>query len=217
MRALSLKTPLVLTRMYPTFAGKTKSAIAIAAHYNTHWPLLVLCPSSLRLNWRDELLESLYGLVDDADITIVKTGKHGWPPPAASRGRGFKAGVVLMSYDMVPGFMAEGRLRPGDFACIAGDESHMLKTRDSQRTSACVPLFQDAVVALLLTGTPALNRPRELFPQIAMVKPSLFPHYEAFATRYCAARMAPWGFDDSGCSNAAELQAILSRDVMIRR
>lgn len=35
--------------------------------------------------------------------------------------------------------------------------------------------------------------------------------------RYCAARMAPWGFDDSGCSNAAELQTILSRDVMIRR
>ena len=122
-----------------------------------------------------------------------------------------------MSYDMVPGFVAEGRLRAGDFACVVADESHALKTRDSQRTAACAPLLQRARVALLLTGTPALNRPRELFPQIAMVKPELFPSYEAFADRYCAAYMAPWGFDDSGCSNAKELQAIMSRDVMIRR
>ena len=197
--------------------GKTKSAIAAAANYAARWPLLVLCPSSLRLNWRDELLESLFGLLDDCDITVVKTGKDSWPPPAASRGRGLKAGVVLMSYDMVSSFVGEGRLRPGDFSCIVVDESHALKTRDSQRTVACMPLVQSATVALLLTGTPALNRPRELFPQVAMVRPTLFPHYEAFATRFCAARMAPWGYDDSGCSNPAELQAVLSREVMIRR
>lgn len=77
--------------------GKTKTAIAVATHFAERWPLLILCPSALRLNWRDELLESLYGRLDDANVCIVKSGKHEWPPPSAARGRGLRAGVVIMS------------------------------------------------------------------------------------------------------------------------
>lgn len=49
------------------------------------------------------------------------------------------------------------------------------------------------------------------------VKPTLFPSYTAFATRYCDGRAMPWGWDDSGASNLEELRSILERTVMIRR
>jgi SWI/SNF-related matrix-associated actin-dependent regulator 1 of chromatin subfamily A len=34
--------------------GKTIQAIAIACHYRHEWPILCVCPSSVRLSWRDE-------------------------------------------------------------------------------------------------------------------------------------------------------------------
>jgi len=36
--------------------GKTIQAISISILYRSEWPLLILCPSSLRLTWRDEIL-----------------------------------------------------------------------------------------------------------------------------------------------------------------
>ena len=53
---------------------------------------------------------------------------------------------------------------------------------------------------LLLTGTPALNRPVELFTQIRAVDPRVFPSFEEYALRYCASKPSPFGsgWDDSG-------------------
>jgi hypothetical protein len=45
--------------------GKTRTAIAIAAHHAPLWPVLVLCPSSLRLTWKDELLDALFGVLSE--------------------------------------------------------------------------------------------------------------------------------------------------------
>jgi SWI/SNF-related matrix-associated actin-dependent regulator 1 of chromatin subfamily A len=48
--------------------------------------------------------------------------------------------------------------------CIA-DESHMLKDYKAQRTKAAQPILRQAQHCFLLTGTPALSRPNELFTQ----------------------------------------------------
>ncbi len=43
--------------------GKTVESLALASCYHSKdtscWPLLIICPSSLRLNWRDEALKWL--------------------------------------------------------------------------------------------------------------------------------------------------------------
>jgi SWI/SNF-related matrix-associated actin-dependent regulator 1 of chromatin subfamily A len=36
--------------------GKTIQAISLAYLYKKDWPLMVICPSFLRLIWRDEIL-----------------------------------------------------------------------------------------------------------------------------------------------------------------
>ena len=33
--------------------GKTLQALAVMSHYRTNWPLLVICPSSVKLTWAE--------------------------------------------------------------------------------------------------------------------------------------------------------------------
>ena len=52
-------------------------AIYIAAFYPKDWPLLVVCPSSMRLVWYDALLQwlPLDRIPDDDDLIVIKSGK----------------------------------------------------------------------------------------------------------------------------------------------
>ena len=49
-----------------------------------------------------------------------------------------------------------------------------------------VPFLQAATRVILLSGTPALSRPLELYTQICAVEPGLFPTFHQFGIRYCA-------------------------------
>jgi hypothetical protein len=194
--------------------GKTLQAIAFAAHFREAWPLLVLAPAALRLNWREELLKWLEGHVAAENISVVLKGKEKMP---ASKGGGFSAGVVVVSYNAVSALTASRAITPGMFKVVIADESHQLKTQGSARTRAVLPLLHAARHVLLLSGTPLPNRPRELYSQLSAVNRNLFPDYAAYATRYCAARQASWGYDDGGASNTEELRALMQLHALIRR
>ena len=47
-----------------------------------------------------------------------------------------------------------------------------------------IPL-QQARRVILLSGTPALSRPNELFAQVSAVDPQNFPKFHDFGVRYC--------------------------------
>uniref|UniRef100_A0ABI7YPA8 SWI/SNF-related matrix-associated actin-dependent regulator of chromatin subfamily A-like protein 1 n=1 Tax=Felis catus TaxID=9685 RepID=A0ABI7YPA8_FELCA len=70
---------------------------------------------------------------------------------------------------------------------------------------------------ILLSGTPAMSRPAELYTQIIGVRPTFFPQFHAFGLRYCDAKQQPWGWDYSGSSNLGELKLLLEEAVMLRR
>ena len=65
---------------------------------------------------------------------------------------------------------------------------------------------------ILLSGTPALSRPQELYSQIRLVDSSLFPYFNDFGMRYCNGKKVLFGgregFDYSGSSNTDELQIV---------
>lgn len=69
----------------------------------------------------------------------------------------------------------------------------------------------------MLSGTPAMSRPAELYTQIAAVQPAFFPQFHSFGLRYCDARKMPWGWDYSRSSNLTELKILLEESIMIRR
>ena len=55
---------------------------------------------------------------------------------------------------------------------------------------------------ILLTGTPALAKPKELFPLVSIVRPDIFAHFKDFGIRYCNPRASKFGYIEyEGCSN----------------
>ncbi|XP_065666233.1 SWI/SNF-related matrix-associated actin-dependent regulator of chromatin subfamily A-like protein 1 isoform X4 [Hydra vulgaris] len=130
--------------------GKTVQAIAICLYYRDKWPVLIICPSSVKMSWKQ-------------------------------------------------------------------DESHFLKSHNASRTKNILPLLQASKHVILLSGTPALSRPKELFTQISALDQKLFGSFHSFRLRYCDAKETKYGWDDNGCSNSEELSAVLSSTIMIRR
>jgi SWI/SNF-related matrix-associated actin-dependent regulator 1 of chromatin subfamily A len=106
----------------------------------------------------------------------------------------------------------------GAFNVVICDESHYLKSHKTKRTKKLRPLVVRTPHAFLLTGTPAANRPVELYSQISMLQPKCFGTYTNFVERYCGAKYSPLGFVDvSGATHKEELAFRLRQTCMIRR
>ncbi|KAH9492456.1 SWI/SNF- matrix-associated actin-dependent regulator of chromatin sub A-like protein 1 [Bulinus truncatus] len=181
--------------------GKTLQALCIAAYYKSEWPLLVVSPSSVRFDWSQQIKKWLPSVVD---INVVETGKD-----SAVSGL-----VNIISYDLLS--KKDKELKKQSFKVIIMDESHFLKSPKAVRTKSALPLLKTANRVILLSGTPALSRPSELFSQIIAVCPNVF-NFHDYGVRYCNAKQMPWGWDYSGSSNMQELQLFLEKKIMIRR
>ena len=79
-----------------------------------------------------------------------------------------------------------------------------------------MPLLSGAKRLILLSGTPALARPVELWAQLHCLDQDLFGSYGNYTKTYCNARKTRFGWDCKGLSNADELHKKL-KSVMIRR
>lgn len=54
--------------------GKTIQSLAIISVYRHEWPFLVICPSSLRLNWQMEALNWLGDYLKKSDVQVYAKG-----------------------------------------------------------------------------------------------------------------------------------------------
>lgn len=176
--------------------GKTRQALAFIGHC-LPGRVLIICPSYLRYHWTHCLYEWL-----NLEAQLVKKGSEP-----------LEGDVCVVSYDMLYALKIPSRL----FDIVICDESHYVKSRKTKRTKATTPVVQSARYALLITGTPALNRPIELFSQLMMLRPLYLKNYTSYATRYCNGKQTPFGFDDRGSTNSHELHWILKKGFMVRR
>uniref|UniRef100_A0A8C1MUG1 SWI/SNF-related matrix-associated actin-dependent regulator of chromatin subfamily A-like protein 1 n=1 Tax=Cyprinus carpio TaxID=7962 RepID=A0A8C1MUG1_CYPCA len=184
--------------------GKTVQAICIAAYYKSEWPLLVVAPSSVRFTWAEAFRRWLPSVRADS-INVVVTGRDS-----------LRSGLInIISYDLLNRMDKQQPSSP--FSVIIMDESHFLKNMKTARCRAALPLLKTAKRVILLSGTPAMSRPAELYTQILAVRPSLFPRFHDFGTRYCDAKQLPWGWDYSGSSHLGELKLLLEETLMLRR
>lgn len=118
---------------------------------------------------------------------------------------------VFVNEVELPEFMKTG------FQTLICDESHYLMHGKSQRTMAVLEISKRVKNALCMTGTPLLNRPKELWTQTQIVKPDLFPNFMTYAKQFCNAHQHKYGWDFSGASNLDELDRVLRSSIMIRR
>jgi SWI/SNF-related matrix-associated actin-dependent regulator 1 of chromatin subfamily A len=180
-------------------------------HYIQEWPLLILCPASLRHTWPSEIEKFLPTLSPMAIHVVGGFDDTDW----VKRRRQLK--IVVATYSLLQSRSAVARIMQDfDFECVICDESHNLKERTSQRCQLAMPILLKAKRLILLSGTPALARPVELWAQVNCIAPNLFGAYTKYTKEYCNARRGRFGWDVSGLSNAEELHANL-RQIMVRR
>lgn len=70
------------------------------------------------------------------------------------------------------------------FRVIIADECHMLKNAATKRAKAVLPMLRLAKRAILLSGTPALSRPKELWSQLNVIDKDQWPAYSDFCKRF---------------------------------
>ncbi|VFR01320.1 unnamed protein product [Cuscuta campestris] len=118
----------------------------------------------------------------------------------------------IISYDIVP--KLKDTLMASEFKVVIADESHFLKNAQAKRTNASLPIMQKAKYLILLSGTPALSRPIELFKQLEALFPDVYKNVHEYGNRYCKG-----GFFGvyQGASNHDELHNLMKATVMIRR
>ncbi|KAL6535641.1 hypothetical protein OROMI_027015 [Orobanche minor] len=200
--------------------GKTLQAIAVTSCIREAWPVLILAPSSLRLHWASTIQQWLN--IAPSDILVVLSQWNG-----SNRG-GFNVvssnakkpinldGVFnIISYDIVP--KLQDRILASDFKVVIADESHFLKNGQAKRTNSSLPILQHlqkAQYTILLSGTPALSRPIELFKQLEALYPDVYKNVHEYGNRYCKGGI--FGFYQ-GASNHEELHNLMKATLMIRR
>ncbi|XP_008830671.1 DNA annealing helicase and endonuclease ZRANB3 [Nannospalax galili] len=193
--------------------GKTIQAIAVAYFYKEEWPLLIVVPSSLRYPWTEEL-EKWIPELGPEEINVILNKTDTW---RISTSKVTILGYGLLTTDAETLIDALNRQ---NFRVVIVDESHYMKSRTAARSNILLPMVQKARRAILLTGTPALGRPEELFMQIEALFPQKLGTWTEYAKRYCDAHVRYFGrrrqWDCRGASNLSELHQLLS-DIMIRR
>jgi SNF2 family DNA or RNA helicase len=191
--------------------GKTIQALTVLA-IRKAFPAVVVCPASLKGNWAREIRRA----IPQATVEVLK-GKKGAP---------VDADIVVVNYDILTAW--EPFLAP---QALILDESHYCKNPDAARTQAAQALaarVPAAGIVIGLTGTPLLNRPRELMAQLQILgrlSEITGPAKSAegkFLYRYCGPETVDIGRGRTattfnGATNTEELNTRLRGTCYIRR
>ena len=189
--------------------GKTRQAIVAMETGCPEGTILIVCPASIKLNWKREIL-----MVDDsASIEVLGIDSTQTEAPR----------WVIINYDIL-GKHAE-HLRAINWSGILLDEAHFIKNA-SKRTNHCLKLLgvqADAHAPVLgpdyvflLTGTPMTNRPKDLFNLLRCVGHPAARSFLSFAKRFCDAYRNDYGWVTTGASNLDELN-LLMKETSLRR
>lgn len=199
--------------------GKTLQSIAtVYGHYINNepvFPCLVICPASTKINWKRE-----WEAWTDRKATILDNkNTNNWQ-------RFFEMGmsdVFITNYESLkkhfvkhmPKDMRSSRdivmdERVNLFGSVIVDESHRCKNTGTQQSKLVLKICHKKEHVILLTGTPVVNKPIDLFPQLAIIgRLSHFGGRTGYLKRYCEG--------GHGSSNLKELNYLLNKYCFFRR
>lgn len=180
--------------------GKTVQAIGVINTDKTIKRVLIVAPATLKYNWRKELN---VWLIRKMSIDII-----------SSNSQPSKADILIINYDILSSSKLEW-VRKQKFDLIVADEAHYVKNEKAKRSAAFYAMAEKVNRKLMLTGTPILNRPVELFHIIKCLGFKM--DYWAYVRRYCNAVKESHGWNLKGASNLEELQVRLRQSIMVRR
>jgi SWI/SNF-related matrix-associated actin-dependent regulator 1 of chromatin subfamily A len=226
----------------PMGIGKTLQAI-VANGEGSGDGALIVCPASLKINWKREILHAY----PEAFVQIVSTGEEALTQVTgihqSERGlyMNSKRPWFIINYDILEKMLPwiEGVVGTGIVGTLILDEAHYIKGKSIRATcivggkvkrkDGTVAKFEGIAPKMkqvyALTGTPLMNRPIEMFNLLRAIGHPLGRVRTHFARRYCGAYLKtiirrygpPIRFlDESGATNLDELREVL-KTAMIRR
>lgn len=201
--------------------GKTIQSIstllALSQLGNDVFPALVICPSAMKPTWQREFEE----WTDLRAMILDDSNKTTWP-------NYFHMGIAdafITNFESLKKFFVEqmppkGKLRRSDqivmnpniglFKSVIVDESHRCKDIKTQQAKLVLRIAHGKEYVILLTGTSVVNKPIDLFPQLAILgRHNEFGGRKGFLSRYCEG--------GAGAANLKELNFLLNKTCFFRR
>jgi SWI/SNF-related matrix-associated actin-dependent regulator 1 of chromatin subfamily A len=181
--------------------GKTVQAAAWLQLHPEARPTLIVCPASLKLNWKYELRRWL-----PKPKTEVLEGRQ----PYEVSGE-----ILIINYDVL-NYWAPYLKKLG-LNTVITDEAHYYKNNGSNRTKAVKKIAKDVPHFMALSGTPIVNKPIEIYNAVSLIDDTILPNWFEFGKKYCDGKHDGFGWDMNGASNTQELHQLLVDTIMIRR
>ena len=173
---------------------------------NNAYPVIVICPAFLKINWKKEYRK---WLDKDLKITIIEGETNKEIP---------KSDVYIINYSILHHNIK--LLKELELNSIIIDEIHYCSNHKSIRTKTIKDLVNttNPKIRLGLSATPVKNKPKELIPQLEILgKLEEMGGFWNFTGRYCRRRKTEFGINIDGKSNLEELHNRLRSVGYIRR
>lgn len=198
--------------------GKTLQAIA-TVNTAQAFPCLVICPATLKENWKREVKkftgrDKAMILEDSNKRTFTQFHQAGL------------SDYFIVNYESLKKYFVHDITNEKGqkltlkniqfkkeiqfFKSIIIDESHRVKNGSAQSTKFCMGISTGKEYVLLLSGTPVINKPKDLIAQLhIMGRLGDFGGYKWFVDRYCGGA--------NGASNLKELNYKLNQFCFFQR
>ncbi len=159
--------------------GKTIQLLAVIQSYleeeKNPNPSIVVCPSSLSLNWKNE--------IDKFAPNIKTLVIHGNAEERANQIENIeKYNLVITSYDLLKRDIEEYKAKDYKFKYIIADEAQYIKNNNTQNAKVIKEIKADTRFAL--TGTPIENSLSELWSIFDFIMPGYLYSYRKFKEIY---------------------------------
>lgn len=202
--------------------GKTPQGIATAIGHN-EWPILVVCPKSLRLNWRKEFHEWTDKKVMVGDNRNMKYIKRFVEEDMCH--------VLVLNYDGLIKYFGKDIKKTTDgkllvkvdeqlskiFKFMIVDEAHECRNPKTKKHKVVKKVGEHISKKLLLTGTPLVNKPEDLAALLDIIgQLDHFGGMYAFKQRYSGITKENFGGGGTA-QNLQELNIKLRSLCFIRR
>lgn len=184
--------------------GKTIQVIAAAFNVLHAKQTVIICPAAVKYHWARQIVK---WSKSSQTIFVVTNGRADIPPSAT---------VIIVNYELLlrdriyKQLVARGKEK--GFDVVVCDEAHYLKSLTAKRTKRVLGVhsfMRYSRYKWMLSGTPVLNRPAEIYPMLITLCPDKIEPYTTwidFGRYFCKGEKDQFGvWSMKGSAHIAEL------------
>lgn len=154
--------------LFDAGTGKTRTAIEIyrgkCRDNGRLLRTLILCPQVVMQNWKNELKK--YSNIEPKNVILLKgSGNDRYDLIMKNVSSEKESKIFVCNYETLLMEKVFKAFQWYDFELCIADESHRIKSPTSKRTKALLAVAQHIKYKYILTGTPVLQSPLDLFSQ----------------------------------------------------